>query len=95
VQSYGYWFFVWLYKDQNKISIPSKRYKLAGIKDVEVSNEHESNSATNGSAKEEWKVSDIDGLDFSNVKKNKKPKSKQAISVDEINGMDFSNYNRK
>jgi PTS system galactitol-specific IIC component len=87
--------FVWLYKDQNKISIPSKRYKLAGIEDVEVSNEHESNSATNGSAKEEWKVSDIDGLDFSNVKKNKKPKSKQATSVDEINGMDFSNYNRK
>ncbi|WP_382385394.1 PTS transporter subunit IIC, partial [Ligilactobacillus acidipiscis] len=87
--------FVWLYKDQNKISIPSKRYKLAGIEDVDVSNEHESNSATNGSAKEEWKVSDIDGLDFSNVKKNKKPKSKQAISVDEINGMDFSNYNRK
>ena len=86
--------FVWLYKDQMKISLPSKRYDsnlavtTAGpVPDLNIKNE---GAAAN------WSISSIDNLDFSNVHKNKtglKPKAEFQIS--EIDQADFSNYNRK
>lgn len=84
--------FVWLYIDQNKIPLPSKRYALAGTGVVDDVVDEKGTEVDE--TKSEWQISDIDGLDFSNVKKAKK-KSSKVDNVDAINGMDFTNYSKK
>lgn len=85
--------FVWLYKDQNKIALPSKRYALdAGAAD-DVENVSETTEITkeNGT----WSVSSIDGMNFENVHKHiiNEP-TKDKFSINDINDVDFSNFTR-
>lgn len=85
--------FVWLYKDQNKIALPSKRYALdAGAAD-DVENVSETTEITkeNGT----WSVSSIDGMNFENVHKHIiSAPTKEKFSINDINDVDFSNFTR-
>ena len=85
--------FVWLYKDQNKIALPSKRYALNSGQvnnaestqdDLEVNEEDKS-----------WSISSIDGIDFANVhKKIPSPVTKGNFTINDINDVDFTNFNK-
>ena len=85
--------FVWLYKDQNKIALPSKRYALNNGQvnnaestqdDLEVNEEDKS-----------WSISSIDGIDFANVhKKIPSPVTKGNFTINDINDVDFTNFNK-
>ena len=86
--------FVWLYLDQNKVPLPSKRYGLAGAGSVSDAVVDGTGAASTKEAKSEWQISDINGLDFSDAKKTKK-KVNKVDNVDVINGMDFTNYSKK
>ena len=87
--------FVWMYKDQNKVAIPSQRYVLTGTNNITV--ESQKNSETKTLNNDKYQIDDIKGLDFSDVHKNKNSSSKSNIISDTnaINGLDFSNYKKK
>ncbi|WP_223902540.1 PTS galactitol transporter subunit IIC [Lactobacillus laiwuensis] len=85
--------FVWLYKDQNKIALPSERYALNNGQannaestqvDLRVNEEDKS-----------WSISSIDGIDFANVhKKIPSPATKRNFTINDINDVDFTNFNK-
>lgn len=89
--------FVWLYFDQNKIALPSKRYVIAGGTAAIVSEQPSSVQPSIGEDKE-YEISDIDGIDFSNVtKKNtsKKNVPTKEYDLNDIDGQDFSHVSKK
>ncbi|WP_311407300.1 PTS galactitol transporter subunit IIC [Liquorilactobacillus uvarum] len=82
--------FVWLYIDQNKISVPSQRYVSgAGIPNDSESSEKKADLLNNS----QTNIADINGVDFSNVKKIKFKESKK-IAVEDVDGLDFSNVKK-
>lgn len=83
--------FVWLYIDQNKIPVPSKRYITnLGVTDLDETKKddvktQQVKSDLNG------EITDLDGLNFSNVSKSKPAK---IFTINDLDGMDFSNVKK-
>ena len=85
--------FIWLYKDQNKIALPSKRYALNTGTVDNVENVSEATDITKGN--DTWSVSSIDGMNFENVHKHIiSASTKDKFSINDINDVDFSNFTR-
>ena len=85
--------FVWLYKDQNKIALPSKRYALNNgqVNKVESTQDYLEINEEDKS----WSISSIDGIDFANVhKKIPSPVTKGNFRINDINDVDFTNFNK-
>ncbi len=85
--------FVWLYKDQNKIALPSKRYAL---NNGQVNNEESTQDDLEVNEEDKsWSISSIDGIDFANVhKKISSPATKGNFTINDINDVDFTNFNK-
>lgn len=95
--------FVWLYIDQNKIALPSKRYAVAGGTKTEPTTvngpEVATSTSTNADASD-IDLNDLDGMDFGNASKgngNKSNSSKESndVSLDDLDGMDFGNKSKR
>ncbi|MCX8722558.1 MULTISPECIES: PTS galactitol transporter subunit IIC [Lactobacillus] len=86
--------FIWLYKDQMKIALPSKRYAFS-LNNIE-SNESTPTSSENLNEDSNWNIDSIDGVDFANAHKSKiSVYRKPDFQIKDINQADFSNYSRK
>lgn len=86
--------FVWLYRDQMKIALPSKRYAV-GLNNTE-GGKTTTSIPESSDKNENWAVSSIDGIDFANVHKNKIVSHKNSsFQIKDIDRADFSNYSRK
>lgn len=86
--------FIWLYKDQLKIALPSKRYAFS-LNSIE-SNGNTPTSSDNLNEDSNWNIDSIDGIDFANVHKSKIAVFRKLdFQIKDINQTDFSNYSRK
>lgn len=86
--------FVWLYRDQMKIALPSKRYAV-GLNNTE-GGKTTTSIPESSDKNENWAVSSIDGINFANVHKNKIVSHKNSsFQIKDIDRADFSNYSRK
>lgn len=85
--------FIWLYKDQNKIALPSKRYAL---KQTVTGNQNNTgNSEFSVAENKDWTVSSINGIDFSNAHKSIQfNQTKNNFQVEDINQTDFTSFNK-
>lgn len=76
--------FLWLYHDQNKIAVPSKRYAAANVSTNQVNLQEEIPVSSH------YEISDIEGLDFSQVKKKNSKNQTENYEISDIEGLDFS-----
>lgn len=86
--------FIWLYRDQNKIKLPSQRYGTLAPATAAAA---PAVSDTNDNA-DDVDLNDLSGLDFSDAKasneskKTSSPQNNEADNVDlnDLSGLDFS-----
>lgn len=92
--------FVWLYIDQNKIALPSKRYAVAGATKTEpttVNGPEVTVGDSTSTDASDINLDDLDGMDFGNASKGNKSEKESTddISLDDLDGMNFGNKSKK
>lgn len=86
--------FIWLYRDQNKIKLPSQRYGTLTTPAVATT----SSTSTADSADADVDLDNLSGLDFSDAKasnESKQSAAKNDDDLDDLDGLDFSQTSHK